>query len=198
MRILFIIVYLIFFGRIYSQNWELKKATEEMKIYTAEVKNSSVRKYKIVALSNAPIKKVHSLLTDYDNYTKMFNEISDFKLLSKNDTVCITYTLFDMPWPIKKRELITKITTYKSENIIIISSKAINKHSAIDVGQCIRIFDFYETFILKKINKNQTECTITGHIDMGGTIPDWAQNMFIAKSPPVKLIHLAEIKNKND
>ena len=73
-----------------------------------------------------------------------------------------------------------------------------NKHVPIDTGKCIRIFDFYETFTLKKINENQTECTITGHIDMGGSIPDWAQNMFIVKSPPIKLIHLVEMKNKND
>jgi len=198
MRIIFFIVSLTFFSNIYSQNWELKRDTEEMKIYTSDIKNSSIRKYKIIALSNAPISKVHSLLTDYKNYTKMFNEIVDFKLLSKNDTVCITYTLFDMPWPIKKRELITKITTYRTEDIIIVSSMAINKHEAIEKGKCIRIFDFYETFTLKKINESKTECTITGHIDMGGTIPDWAQNMFIVKSPPIKLIHLVETRNNQN
>jgi len=84
MRIIFFIVSLTFFSNIYSQNWELKRDTEEMKIYTSDIKNSSIRKYKIIALSNTPISKVHSLLTDYDNYTKMFNEIVDFKLLSKN------------------------------------------------------------------------------------------------------------------
>lgn len=198
MKFLLFIFFLALYQNIHSQNWELKKETENIKVYTADIKNSALKKYKIVAISNAPINKVYSLLTDYNNYTKMFKEISDFKLLSKNDTVCITYSLFEMPWPIKERDLITKITTHRAKDIIIVSSKAIHKHKAITLGKCIRISDFHETFILKKINKNQTECIITGYIDMGGTIPEWAQNMFITKSPPIKLIHLAEIKNKND
>jgi len=73
-----------------------------------------------------------------------------------------------------------------------------NKHVAIDTGKCIRISNFSKKFILKKINENQTECIITGYIDLGGTIPNWAQNMFITKSPPIKLIQLAEIKNKTN
>lgn len=198
MKFLLFLIFLAMHFNVHSQNWKLKKETENVKVYTADIKNSTLKEYKIIALSNAPINNVYSLLTDYNNYTKMFNEISDFKLLSKNDTVCITYSLFEMPWPIKKRELITKITTYRTEDIIIVSSKAINNHIAIKRDKCIRIFDFYEKFILKKINENQTECTITGYIDMGGTIPDWTQNMFIAKSPPIKLIHLAEMRNKND
>ena len=198
MKFLLFFISLAIYYNVHSQNWELKKETENIKVYTADLKYSALKKYKIVAISNAPIDKVYFLLTDYNNYTKMFKEISDFKLLSKNDTLCITYSLFEMPWPIKKRDLITKITTYRTKDIIIVSSKAINKHKDIAMGRCIRIFDFSEKIALKKINENQTECIITGSIDMGGTIPDWAQNMFITKSPPIKLIHLAEIKNKND
>jgi len=198
MKLILIIIFLSFLNNVNSQNWELKKDTKEMKIYTANVQNSSIKKYKIVALSNAPLSKVHSLLTDYNNYTVMFDEISDFKLLSKNDTVCITYSLFDMPWPIKKRDLITKITTSRTKNKIIVSSEALNRYRSMNDRGCIRISDFYEKFILKKINENQTECTITGHIDIGGSIPDWAQNMFITKSPPIKLIHIIETRNNNN
>ena len=198
MQVLLFIISFTLVNSVYSQNWQLKKDSQNIKVYTADLKNSSIKKYKIIGVANAPINKVYSLLTDYTNYTKMFSEISDFKLLTKNDSICITYSLFNMPWPIKKRDLITKIETSVSENIIIVSSKSINKPISTSTEEHIRICDFNETFILKKINEYQTECTITGHIDMGGSIPYWAQNIFITKSPPIKLIHMADSDYKND
>jgi len=197
MKYLFLFISLTFCNTVYSQNWEIIKDTKNMKVYTSDIKGSYIKNYKIVAFSNASINNVYSLITDYKNYTIMFKEISEFKLLSKNDSVYTTYSLFDMPWPIKKRDLISKINIYRTQNTIIISSKALNKHEEIKKKECIRILDFHEKFILKKVSENQTECTIIGHIDMGGTIPDWAQTMFITKSPPVKLINLIETKNKN-
>ncbi len=48
----------------------------------------------------------------------------------------------------------------------------------------VRIEDFKEKWTIKKgINQNETQVTVTGWVDVGGSVPAWVVNLFIANTP---------------
>jgi len=178
-HILIGLILLAFCNSLYSQNWELQKERDNLKAYTANKTNSDVKQYKVIATINVPISCVYSTLTDYDNYSEMIKEISKYEVLSKNDTVVKTYSLIDLPWPFDDRDIVAITYINRTPNTIYLTSKAINDTKVKKNNNVIRLDNFSEKYIIEAENSNQTKIQIIGHVDIGGSIPAWLQNMLV-------------------
>ncbi len=181
--IFFFIFFFVFMRVATSQPWDLKKETKDAKAYTATRENSPVKSFKVIATIDSPMDCVFLTATDYDQYTKMIKELSEFEILTKNDTSIVAYSSIEMPWPFYTRALIAMIKTDKTENSITVTSSATDNATIKQRNHIVRISDYYERYLIEKINDRQTKLTITGYVDIGGSVPSWIQNMFIVDGP---------------
>ena len=192
-NIVLLILMLVSVNSVYSQSWELKKEIGSIKAFTADKENSSTKRYKVIGMVNAGIDCVYSTVIDFDNYTQILNNLSDSELLSKNDSVIIAYLKFELSWPISDRDLIAKVKINKTENVIKLFITAIKYPKFKKDNKAIRLIEYSEKLVIESINDKQTKISIIGHVDVGGSIPNWVKNMFIVDNP----INLIEFLNSN-
>ena len=192
-NIVLLILMLVSVNSVYSQSWELKKEIGSIKAFTADKENSSTKRYKVIGMVNAGIDCVYSTVIDFDNYTQILNNLSDSELLSKNDSVIIAYLKFELSWPISDRDLIAKVKINKTENVIKLFITAIKYPKFKIDNKAIRLIEYSEKLVIESINDKQTKISIIGHVDVGGSIPNWVKNMFIVDNP----INLIEFLNSN-
>lgn len=162
-----------------AQNWQLKKTTDDFKAYTSETENSKVKSYKIVALLSKQSECIFELMTDYENYESMFKEIKEHEIIKRTDTSLVAYSLFESPWPVQDRDLVSYIKIKKNGNTIYISTIAVQDKTYKRKPNVVRMFDYTEKCIIEKLKQNKTRFTITGHFDAAGAIPAWMQNLYI-------------------
>ena len=149
----------------------------------APSENRSVKTYKIETTVNGTMDCIYATLTDYDHYTDMYKQMSEFRILSKSDSLMLSYTVISMPWPFDDRDVLTEVRTEKSDSKITLNS-TLSRTNAVPVSsKLVRITDYDETYTIEKTGETQNKVTLIGHADIGGSIPDWVQNLFIIDSP---------------
>lgn len=193
MKYIFILVVLQFNLSIIAQNWQLKKTTDDFKAYTSETENSKVKSYKVVALLSKQAECIFKVMTDYENYESMFKEIKEHEIIKKTDTSLVAYSLFESPWPVQDRDLVSYIKIKKNDSTMYITTIAVQDKKYKRKTNVVRMFDYIEKCKIEKIEPNKTKFTITGHFDAGGAIPAWLQNMYIIDGVE-DLIELLKIK----
>lgn len=190
-------IFIVFAINAYSQNWELQKESSNIKAYTAKRDNSSIKSYKIVANVDASIDCVHSILSDYSNYPKMIKNLTEMKIIKDEDNELIAFTVYDLPWPIQNRDLVSQVKIIREENKIKFKTKSLKNSEIEKKNKVIRITDFNEEFVIEKVKNNQSKITIIGNIDIGGSIPVWVQNIFVIDGP-MDIINYVDEKCKKE
>lgn len=180
---------------IYSQVWKLQKETKTIKAYTSKIDGSSIKSYKVVATLNTSIECVYSLLSDYNNYPKMYKNLDEMKILKDGENEIKAYTVYDLPWPVQNIDMVSQVIITKNDNIIKFKTNSLINSEIEKKKNLVRIIDFKEEFVIKRAKNNQSEITIIGRIDVGGSIPVWVQNLFVIDGP-INIINFVDEKCK--
>ncbi len=114
-------------------------------------------------------------------------------ILSDEENILKAYIVYDLPWPIQNRDLVSLVTITKNEGTIKFKTVALANSTVNKKKKIVRITDFNEEFVIEKVKNNQSKITIIGHIDIGGSIPVWVQNIFVIDGP-IDIINYVEKK----
>lgn len=182
---------------LHAQEWKLEKNTDKIQAYSAQKNGSPIKMYKLIAEVSASSDCLCKSLTDYPNYQELFNGIAEFKVLVHTDTLAKTYTLLDFPWPMADREVYSEIAIQQLDDGCMISSKAF-KYKEASNESVVRLTTFSEQYRIQTLKDTSTEIILTGHADLGGTVPAWFQNAFIITEPINLIGHLEELCLQNN
>ena len=94
-------------GDVVHGGWTLESDKDGIKIYTREVRGSKLKQVRAVVSVFATMEIVVRALTDYPNYYKWMNNVTESYVVDHPaDSVHYVYRFEDAPWPATRLELI--------------------------------------------------------------------------------------------
>jgi hypothetical protein len=165
--------------------WDLKKDSEGIKIYTADVPNSEVKALKAELITVGTPTQLVAILMDIKRQKEwVYSTVSSSLIKSISSMDLIYYTEKDMPWPVTNRDAVIhlKIVQDATTKITTISATSIDNIVATK-RDLIRVPISTVTWTITPITSNSIKIVYEARLDPGGTIPAWVVNMFTTKGP---------------
>jgi hypothetical protein len=181
--VLFILSTLCFLKSVNSQDWELKKNKNGIKIFTRALDSTKINEYKAVLLTRTSAEKALKVITDGDNLWKWNHKTSESKLIKKlSDNEYIFWMKNDLPWPIKNRDNISYVKIEKVPKGYWIDILPGPSNSVPKQDDTIRVTNFkgYWSIIEKG---EQVQITHQLYGDPEGSLPPWLLNSVLTSAP---------------
>jgi len=167
-----------------ENEWELRKNKNGIKVFTKEREDTHIYMYKVITRFAANPEKIYRQVVDFRENLKYMELVDSMELLvDQRDKRYRNYMHFDMPWPVKNREMVMEMKVQFTKDGIYLES-----HNVAGVlrknEETIPIKDFREKWkIEESMNGNDSKITVTGWVNPGGAIPVWVVNLFSAQTP---------------
>jgi hypothetical protein len=164
-----------------QEDWKLKRERNGISIYTREQAESPLKEYRARALIAHPIHKVFTFLADLERHPEWVFRCTGLTILEGQVGKQVTYhTTYDIPWPMRDRDLTVEatITHHAGGKRIESLSEDIMLDHPLENG-VIRMPGYREWVILEEIDSANTLFIAEGYADPGGTVPAWLVNMFL-------------------
>src|ERR1035437_6957190 len=194
-----ILLFLVFLNLIpvsglLAQSWSFMKEKDGIKVYTRRESNSSMKSFKGDVTFKASLQKVYSMLGNDKNNDWWDKAITDVKVLGFKENKYIQYYLiYNLPWPFKKRDIVTEttITTNTVSGVRIYTAIPL-PNKVPEKSNLVRIKEFNQTWTVEPQEKGTIHVTLEGSVNPGGSIPAWLYNMVITEAPLKMLFSLRE------
>lgn len=167
-----------------ADDWELRKDRDGIRVYTKLREGSGIYMYKVITSIRMKPERVYEQVVDFRENLKYMELVDSLAFLDhlKNERY-INYMRFDMPWPVKNREMVMDMKVQFSPDSIRLDSN--DRPDRIKYNEnIITVEDFHEEWIIKSLgDTGNTQVTVTGWINPGGSIPTWLVNIVSARTP---------------
>lgn len=184
--VLFFLLMIMPFNLCYAgeNDWALKKDRNGIKVYAKAREGSDIYMYKVVTSISAKPGKIYRQVVDFRENLQYMKHVDSLKMLDhQEDSLYRNYMHFNMPWPVKNRELIMEMKVQIARNEIYLESTNV-AGLLNDKKGTVPVQDFREDWkIEENMDGKGSTVTVTGWIDSGGNIPQWVTNLFITKTP---------------
>ncbi len=179
-------------GDVVHGRWTLESDKDGIKIYTREVRGSKLKQVRAVVSVHASMQTVVRALTDYPNYYKWMNNVTESYVVDHPaDSVHYVYRFEDAPWPVQNRYHVDKMSVDARETFTTVEFKSMPNY--IDKsGEAIEIQRYEGSWKVSEITNN--ECQIEYILDEnpGGYVPEWLVNYMAIDAPFKTLSNLRE------
>jgi hypothetical protein len=197
---IFLILFIIFnLSYTNQKNWELKKVSNGIFIYTRHLLTSEIKEVKCITNFNATLKSLVAFIKDIEAHPQYIYKCKNsFITKNLNDSELYYYHETSTPWPVENRYGIIyyKITQNKKTKVVTIKSNGV-----------LGMYDKQENKVeVPSLNASWTftpraDGTIDGeyyiHLNPGGNIPSWMINLFVVDGPYNTILKMKELlKNK--
>ncbi|MCG8581763.1 MAG: START domain-containing protein, partial [Bacteroidales bacterium] len=152
--------------------------------YTKQKTNSDIYMYKVVTSVAAHPDQVYRQVVDFAGNLKHMELVDSLNFLEhKDDQLYRNYMHFNMPWPVKNRDMVVEMLVVKDETGIYLESTMLPDYLPRNEG-VIRIEEFSEKWIIQKGGKEgESSIVVTGWVDPGGSIPAWVIKLTSVSTP---------------
>jgi len=186
----------VFFGlNSFSQEWTLKKESDGIKIYTRDVKGSSIQEFRGEVVAKSNLSTILSVIDNIADYPKWMYKCSYAERLKKiNESSGYSYSVLDQSWPITDRDACTfySVTQDSITLVVTISIKGVSNYIPVKSDK-VRMPSIKGFWQLIPISKGVTKIVYQIHSEAGGEIPAAVVNMFVTDTPYYNLLNLKKI-----
>ena len=174
-------------------NWKLVRDESAIQVYTAQANGDAFKHIYATAILPAPVSKVVDLVKNVNRYKEWGYYCQKSELLVAKPNEIIFYYVSDVPWPLSKRDLVSKMTIYDiNKEEVMIRSHQLNGYMPIQ-PKMVRIPESNAVWHFKAWANGSTRATYTLQLNPGGNIPAWIVNPFIAIGPYETLKKLQDL-----
>lgn len=180
--LLFLNLLLVFTPK--TDDWELKKEEEGIKIYTGD-KDAGIKKIKIETTVNYSAANVLEVLKDKEKYTNWVYKCSEAKLLKKvNENEYYHYQMTSAPWPLQDRDMIVhlKIAENKANGEYTLTGEGVPNYLPERSGR-VRIKHYQTLWKITPITEKSCHVIYEMRVDPSGAIPAWLYNLGSTEGP---------------
>ena len=191
---LFLLVLFYLPHKSYTQQWELNKDRNGVKVYTRQSDAAKLKEYKAVVLAKSSVEKALKIITDGDNLWKWNHKTAESKTIKTiSDSEFVFWMKNNLPWPVKNRDLVSRIkVSHQEDGTVIISIAPETTYSVPVDSNSIRLKNFKGHWLL--VPKGEyVEITQQLYGDPEGFLPAWIVNTFITNAPYYTFLNLKEI-----
>jgi len=167
-----------------ENDWQLKKNENGIKVYTRQKEGASIFMYKVVTRISVKPETVYRQVVDFTENLKYMELVDSLKFLDhQKDKLYTNYMHFNMPWPVKNREMVMQMRVTNDQDGIYLESNDVPEYFPKDSDKVL-IEDFQEKWTIKEGDMpGESLITVIGWVNPGGSIPLWVVNMFSARTP---------------
>lgn len=168
-----------------SFQWEFKKETKGIKVYTRDIENSNLKALKIVMDIDISVNAIMTLLMNTGSYPDWVYKCSHANPVKTSSVLnTIDYYQIDFPWPFSDRDLYTHtITTIDPETGVITSTST----GILDYGPerpgFVRVPNHFNQWNITPISPTKSHIVYYLQSTPGGAIPNWLVNLAADQGP---------------
>lgn len=186
-KAILVLLFLLLISSIASAagKWDLKKDSEGIKIYTADVANSNVKALRAEFITTGTPAKLSAILLDINGQPDWVYSTRSSKLVKRiSDRELIYYSEKSMPWPVTNRDAVMSLRIEQNILTKVMTVRATTVSNAVAVKKnIIRVPASTVTWVVTPIDNNRMKVVYEATLDPGGSIPAWIVNMFTTKGP---------------
>lgn len=173
-----------------STDWNQVKVEDGVEVYEGNVVGSNVVAFKGVALIDAPLSHVLSVLYDLEQIKRWMSNLKDYRTVEWiNKFKKIDYNRLESPWPLSDRDFVYNVTIHvdprKSVDIIFENTTHPMFPKVTDVVRGDVRFGRY--LVEQDPASGKVRLTVEMFADPKGQVPKWMVNM-VQRSWPVRTI----------
>lgn len=204
--ILRFIAALLFAASAHAQDWQAvnRPNSDGITLYTQAVPGHSFKNFKGVVIIHAPLKEALTPIMSRPYMTTWFYNLKEaYTLKHDNSDESLGYWRIKGVWPTLDRDMVLRTTVSQDPVTLAVQIDARSAENALvpENKDCVRLTSAQTIFVLKPIDKDHTEVTLSGNGDPGGSVPSWIANSFLLDTPLHSLSnlkHLVETPGKVD
>jgi len=180
-----------------SHMWTPSKKRDGISSYTRDVANSKYKAVRGETALDVSTARLFAAINDAPacpEWADTCKESYVQQALSEHEF--FIYTLNDLPWPVKDRDVIAHVTwSQTSEGAIVMHSQAVKNKIAKTKG-VVRIELAVAQWRFMPLADGSTVASFEIHMDPNGSIPSWLLNRLILNSPFSTFDNLAKQASK--
>lgn len=168
-----------------AQDWSFIKEKDGIQLYTSKGEGDILKTFKGVVDIHSTVDIVAGLISDVSNNDWWDENISEVRVLKKEDPKHFQYYLvYDLGWPLSDRDLVVdaRVTTDPVTNKYVIYSCSL-KGGVPEKKDLIRIREYWQRWTVHPVGKGIVRVMLEGSANPGGSIPAWIVNSIITDTP---------------
>ena len=166
--------------------WKLQKNKSGIKVYTSDVKGSSLKAFKAeMNLEANSFDNILAPIFDIENYDELIPNCRDSKILAKKgDWYYKYYSISSAPWPVSDRDGVyeQKAKYIKEENSVQIDITCLNGEVEKKDG-IVRMTIGKGYWKIHKMDITRFQVIYVYHAEPSGSIPAWLANSSVVDIP---------------
>jgi len=168
-----------------GDNWKLARDQEGVKVYLRSA--GSMETKEVLGISRVPasLGALVSLVKDpeyHPNWIYANKQARFLKIIS--DFEWIYYNISEAPWPVRNRDLITRVKLEQDPNSYAVSIDSEGLPDYIPANKnLVRIARLKSSWVFTPKSNGIVDIRFELSIDLGGDIPAWLINLAIDKGP---------------
>ena len=172
-------------GAAQEYDWEFKRETNGINVYTRDIENSNLKALKIVMDVDISVNAIMRLLMDTGAYSEWVYKCSHANSVKINSVLnTVDYYQIDFPWPFSDRDLYTNtVTTIDQRTGVITSSSTGMVDYAPERPGFVRVPTHFNQWIITPISETKTKILYFLQSTPGGAIPNWLVNLAADQGP---------------
>ncbi len=181
----------------FLSDWELKKTSDGIEVFTRSFQGSSFDEFKgVTSISGVTLHQVLDVILDVEHYDKLFPDCMNPRILKKHGKwYDIHYIQTKGPFPVKDRDSVFEQVTVvdKDGKHARITLKPMPDYIA-ENEDMVRVREGSGFWDLKQ-DDHKVTVTYQFHGEPGGDIPAWLANSFVVSHPYKTLKNLKSLLN---
>lgn len=169
----------------YAQNWEFIKEKDGIKIFTRKEGSNTLKSFRGVMDVHADWDKVTNLIGNVKNVDWWDKNLREIKVLTyEKDKYMQYYLVYGAPWPVTDRDLCVEARVSVDPVTGIRTIYSVPLHNVIPENpEYVRIKNYWQKWVIQDMKNGIIHLVLEGHVDPGGSVPDWIYNMVITETP---------------
>ncbi|MBN1497138.1 MAG: START domain-containing protein [Spirochaetes bacterium] len=181
---------------LYADDWQLKKNSRGVRVYTRAVAGSRSLEFRAVTEVESSMAGVLKLMEDIESYPKWFPNMKEVKLIKiLNPHEVVLYQMMNVPFPAHDRDSYFKVTARRdlaSGAAILLLSSMWEYGPEIKNVVRVKSINGSWTFLPSK-DRDAVTVTYNLHTEPGGQLPAWMANAAVVKRPFTILVKMKEM-----
>lgn len=180
-------------------NWELRKESDGVKIYTTSYDGSDFEAFKAVTVVDASIEQLMAVMINPKSCLEWVHNCVKSSAFGEGDFYDrFAYSVNDMPWPVEDRDYVLRIRTHgnnaSGEVVMELNAVPGAKQESDDYQRVEKSDTLYR---FEPVSANKTRMIWVQHTEPNGAIPSWLVNSLVVDIPLKSLKNLEKVAQQD-
>ena len=169
-----------------SNDWTLRKEENGIRVLTRPQPGSDFAAVRAeMVLDNVSLAALTALIEEPGACALLESRCAEARVLERPSAQeMLLYRHNDMPFPIKDRDMVLRVTTKQNPETLRVAITLVAEAGVLPVNpRRVRLPSASSAWIFTPVGEGRVEVVSEGHIDPGASLPAWMLNRFLVDAP---------------